>query len=113
MSSGQAGAARARVSVANAVPLLPLLPDPWLLMQAPHTTPRITCTPHDAARLHCTALHCSAYADPSQLSPQLLAAWTAHLAAPGTRDVLLDVITNSSGPLPQDLLPQNTVVRAL
>jgi hypothetical protein len=55
-------------------------------------------------------LSCSAYGDKSCLSPQLLASFTEHLEERGSRDVLLDVFTNSTGPLPQDLLPLNTVV---
>lgn len=51
----------------------------------------------------------SAYGDRSCLSPQLLASFTEHLTERGSREVLLDVFTNSSGPLPQDLLPLNTV----
>jgi hypothetical protein len=58
-------------------------------------------------------LHCSAYGDKSCLSSQLLASFTEHLEERGSRDVLLDVFTNSTGPLPQDLLPLNTVVSAV
>jgi hypothetical protein len=55
-------------------------------------------------------LLCSAYGDKSCLSPQLLASVTQHLEERGSCDVLLDVFTNSTGALPQDLLPLNTVV---
>ncbi|KAF6254244.1 Alpha/Beta hydrolase protein [Scenedesmus sp. NREL 46B-D3] len=51
----------------------------------------------------------SAYGDRSCLSPQLVASFTQHLTEQGSRDVLLDVFTNSNGPLPQDLLPLNVV----
>jgi hypothetical protein len=53
-----------------------------------------------------------AYGDPSCLSPELLRSWTNHLKDPTSCEVLLDVFTNSTGPLPQDLLPLNTVVSA-
>jgi len=52
----------------------------------------------------------SAYGDPSCLSPELLQSWTRHLRERTSCEVLLDVFTNSTGPLPQDLLPLNTVV---
>lgn len=52
----------------------------------------------------------SAYGDPSCLSPELLQSWTKHLRERTSCEVLLDVFTNSTGPLPQDLLPLNTVV---
>jgi hypothetical protein len=55
-------------------------------------------------------LRCSAYGDKHCLSPQLLASFTEHLEERGSREVLLDVFSNSTGPLPQDLLPLNTVV---
>eukprot|EP00878_Enallax_costatus_P020298 GHUV01021450.1.p1 GENE.GHUV01021450.1~~GHUV01021450.1.p1 ORF type:complete len:153 (+),score=28.25 GHUV01021450.1:390-848(+) len=51
----------------------------------------------------------SAYGDPKCLSPQLVSSFREHLSAAGSREVLLDVITNSTGPLAQDFLPFNTV----
>lgn len=52
----------------------------------------------------------SAYGDPTCLSPELLLSWTQHLQDKMSCEVLLDVFTNSTGPLPQELLPLNIVV---
>jgi hypothetical protein len=56
---------------------------------------------------------CSAYGDTSCLSPELLTSFRQHLSSPGSCAVLLDVFSNSTGTLPQDLLPFVTVVSCL
>eukprot|EP00775_Hariotina_reticulata_P007448 gene7448-7658_t len=79
----------------------------WLLQETPVGAALVSWVLDQPGRLE--SILKSAYGDASCLSPELLASFRQHLSSSSSCAVLLDVFSNSTGPLPQDLLPFVTV----